>query len=97
MLEHVHKRVKHHQAEAGITSISCLPITPFIRREFILYIESPKEPRCLCAGGLLAGCLRAVDLPISFWQEFDQVAHLTVMNVAIDSHAHLSILQVHVK
>ena len=97
-LLHTHEHVvKHHLAKAGITSRYWLPITPFIRRELFSIYNHTKRPRCLCAsGGLLVGFLRAVEFPTSFWEEFDQGAHLMVMDVAIDSHAHLSILQVHV-
>ena len=55
ILEYVLKGVKCHQAEAGIISRPCLPITSSILSQ-LFYMELHLKPECLHAsGGLLAG------------------------------------------
>ena len=59
-------------------------------------MESQQKTQILQVS-LLAGFLREVKVTTSLWQEVYQDARLVITNVTIDSHANLTILQVHIK
>ena len=100
-LEYVLKGVKRSQAEAGTSSKPHLPVTPeILQKMFAIWNQQQDRDACMlqaaCCLGFF-GFLRAAEFTIPSWAEFDEGAHLTIADVAVDNKSAPTIIQVHIK
>ena len=95
------KGIKRSQAESGQILRPRLPITPSILRQlFKVWREShDREASMLQAACCLGffGFLRAAEFTVPSWEKFEPGAHLTISDVAVDSHNDPSMLRIHIK
>ena len=91
------KSICRSQAEANLQLRSCLPVTPDILQAIHsqLPAHSPDSLMLCCLG--FFGLLRAGEFTVPSLAEFDPNIHLTVADVALDSHSCPSIIWVRLK
>lgn len=80
------EKIKRAQAETGKMLHAHLPITPLILHQ-LFKVWSEFHGRCkatYCLG--FFGFLRAAEFTEPSWEKIKPGAHLTISNVAVDSH-----------
>ena len=100
-LEYVLKGVKRSQAQSNNPTRPRLPVTPeILHRVFTVWRQAGTADSIMleaaCCMGFF-GFLRAAEFTMPSAQEYDKGAHPSLSDVAVDSHANPSMLQVHIK
>ena len=99
--EYVMKGIKRSQVEKGVTSRPRLPITPAILRKiFGSWDKAPTADtvmlKAACCLGFF-GFLRTAEFTVPSCSKYDPGIHLSLADIAIDSHSKPTVLQIHIK
>ena len=91
--------IRRTQAEAGIQPRTRLPITPQVLSAIYSYL--PRSPDSVmiwaaCCIGFF-GFLRSGEFTVPSLEEYDPSVHLSLSDIALDSHTHPSILRIRLK
>lgn len=98
-LEGIIKGVKRSQMEAGVTSRPRLPITPNILSLIQSSLPDSRDGRMVwaaCCVGFF-GFLRAGEFTVPSLEAYDAAVHLSLADVALDSHSAPSVLKLTIK
>ena len=101
-LEYVLMGIKRAQAHSGIQACTRLPITIDIMYKLNdVWITSPQQPElvtvwaAVCTG--LLGFLRAGEFTVPSLESHDAGVHLSLSDIALDSHSDPSMVQLRIK
>ena len=95
------KKIKRSQAKSGQILCPGLPITlPILRQLFKVWREFRGRDVSMLQAACCLGFfrfLRAAEFTVPSWETFEPGAHLTISDVAVDSHNDPSMLRIHIK
>ena len=99
--EYVMKGIKRSQVEKGVTSCLRLPITPAILcKIFGSWDKAPIADtvmlKAVCCLGFF-GFLRTAEFTVPSCNKYDPGIHLSLADIAIDSHSKPTVLQIRIK
>ena len=97
-LEMIMRGIKRSQAEAGNNPRPRLPITPDIMSMIHRFLPPSRDGAMVWAACCLGffGFLRAGESTVPSLEAYDPTSHLSLADIALDSHTAPSILQVHI-
>ena len=101
-LEYVLSGIKQVQARSAAPPKPRLPITPELLAHIrSVWLKAPRQPDLImlwaaaCVG--FFGFLRAAEFTVHTLQGYDPEVHLSLQDVAIDSHSSPSVVRLHIK
>ena len=91
--------IRRTQAEAGIQPCTRLPITPQILSAIYSYLSRSPDSTIIWAACCIGffGFLRSGEFTVPSLEEYDPSIHLSLSDIALDSHTHPSILRIRLK
>ena len=91
--------IRRTQAEAGIQPRTRLPITPQVLSVIYSYLPHSPDSSMIWAACCIGffGFLRSEKFTVPSLEEYDPSVHLSLSDIALDSHTHPSILRIHLK
>lgn len=98
-LESIIKGVKRSQVEAGSSPRPRLPITPDILSLIQQSLPATRDGRMIwaaCCTGFF-GFLRAAEFTVPSWEQYDAAVHLSLADIALDSHSAPTVLRLNIK
>lgn len=98
-LECILRGIKRSQASSSASPRSWLPITPDILRLICSHLPASPDSCMIWAACCLGffGFLRAGEFTVPSMEDFDPEAHLSLADIALDSHSSPSLMRVRIK